>query len=187
MQRRVWSRQQPISSRTARFVLLVVAALAALSIAWFDRLPAQLSGRAQAVDGDTLRIGDQRIRLLGLDALELDQSCVDASGDAWGCGLAARAFLARAIRGQPVVCAPAGRDSYGRILASCVVTGIDLGAQVVASGFAVAELAYLAEEANARASRLGIWSGSFIMPAQWRQAHVDTGSGVWGWIRSWFQ
>ena len=43
---------------------------------------AGISGNASVTDGDTLRIGSERIRFHGIDALESAQSC-RASGKAW--------------------------------------------------------------------------------------------------------
>ena len=43
--------------------------------------PAQtIVGVAVVVDGDTLRLGDERIRLYGIDAPETAQSCSKADG-----------------------------------------------------------------------------------------------------------
>jgi endonuclease YncB( thermonuclease family) len=159
----------------------------ALLIGWWDRAPSDVAGRAQVVDGDTLRIGEQRIRLTGLDAPELGQSCTGPDSRNWSCGAAAKTFLAGLIEGRPVTCVRSGRDAYDRTLATCTVDGDDIGAQIVAAGWAVADFAYGAEEGAARASGLGIWSGEFMTPAVWRETHRDSTSGLWGWIRSWFQ
>ena len=43
---------------------------------------------------------------------------------------------------------------------------------MVRQGWAVATGdAYMVEEAEAQAKRLGIWQGPFIQPADWRRAH----------------
>ena len=89
-----------------------------------------LVGRAEAVDGDTLRPGDVRVRLTGLDAPEPDQTCIDAGGASWPCGRQARGFVAGLIEGQPVTCRPDGRDRYRSVLARCFVSGGDLGTWV---------------------------------------------------------
>ena len=43
---------------------------------------ADISGVASVTDGDTLRIGSERIRLHGIDAPESAQSC-RAGGETW--------------------------------------------------------------------------------------------------------
>ena len=53
--------------RAAAFLCLVLVAAGAAG--------AGISGVASVTDGDTLRIGSERIRLHGIDALESAQSC----------------------------------------------------------------------------------------------------------------
>ena len=62
-----------------RAVLLVLLfAAAAVVAALLEPLPPTLSGSVTVADGDTLRLGSEDIRLTGLDAPELDQTCIDA-------------------------------------------------------------------------------------------------------------
>ena len=146
-----------------------------------------VTGRAEIVDGDTLRFGALRVRLTGLDAPELDQTCTDRAGAEWACGSEAKTFVAGLIASEPVSCVRSGRDRYGRALATCSIDGRDLGSQIVAAGWAVAELDYAGDELAARLAERGIWGGSFVPPAEWRRTHGSAGPGLWEWIRSWFQ
>jgi endonuclease YncB( thermonuclease family) len=186
MRSRVWSRRRRLSLPAGTVPLLLAVAAIALSLAWFDRTPVEISGHAQAIDGDTLRVGRQRVRLVRLDAPELDQTCVGTDGAQWACGTAARSFLAGLLKRDEARCLRSGWDAYGRSLATCGLDGEDVGAQIVTAGWAVADFGYAAEEAAARAARVGIWSGSFIAPAEWRRAH-GAAPGIPEWIRSWFQ
>src|SRR5262249_61381782 len=45
-----------------------------------------IEGSATVTDGDTIRVGDTRIRLHGIDAPETSQTCNAAGGGAWACG-----------------------------------------------------------------------------------------------------
>ena len=63
-----------------------------------------VAGPARVIDGDTLSIGDVRIRLEGIDAPEAGQTCKSRSGVSWPCGSAATAALERLIAGWPVRC-----------------------------------------------------------------------------------
>jgi endonuclease YncB( thermonuclease family) len=140
-------------------------------------------------DGDTLRLGSERIRLTGLDAPELDQTCIDADGEAWPCGRESSRRLRELIGDTAVRCITDGRDRYGRYLGRCIVSNKDLGAALVAEGFAMASPpSYVSEEALARREKRGIWAGPFDAPRRWRDTHGDTASGfdLLGWIRSWF-
>jgi endonuclease YncB( thermonuclease family) len=173
-----------------RAVLVIgVFVVAAIAAALLEPLPPTLSGRASVADGDTLRLGADRIRLVGLDAPELDQTCLDASGTTWPCGRASSDRLRELIDDEELTCDTEGRDRYGRYLGRCTVGGTDLGAVLVAEGLAVSDHpSYAREEVIAREGQLGIWQGRFERPRQWRDTHGDAGSGfdLLGWIRSWF-
>lgn len=132
-----------------------------------------LAGRASVIDGDTIELHGQRIRLFGIDAPEGRQPCESSSGKPWRCGTAAAQALDRLTVGKTVICDGKNRDRYGRIVAVCKVGGRDLGAALVEDGLAVAyrsySHAYIPAEDAARKSRRGIWAGRFQMPWEWRR------------------
>ena len=84
-------------------VLVLAAGLAAAS-------PAEFTGPARVVDGDTFSIGAERVRLWGVDAPEGRQVCQDAKGQRYACGDAARDQLVGLIGGRSVRCEVRGRD-----------------------------------------------------------------------------
>nr|WP_281493848.1 thermonuclease family protein [Ancylobacter koreensis] len=130
-----------------------------------------MTGSVRVADGDSLEVGGERVRLDGLDAPELHQSC-GAVSKMWPCGERARAVLREIVEAGAVSCRPVDEDRYGRAVAVCTVDGADIGARLVGQGWAVATgLAYRAEERAARAAGRGIWSGPFDMPADWRAKH----------------
>ena len=90
---------------------------------------AGISGPAEVTDGDTLVIGAINIRLHGIDAPETDQRCGLEGGGDWACGAAAADAAGRAGGGRDVRCTPRDRDGYGRLVATCAVSGVDLGAR----------------------------------------------------------
>lgn len=132
-----------------------------------------VAGTARVTDGDSLRIGAVRIRLHGVDAPELDQSCTDAAGRDWACGQWARDRLARLAEGRRVTCEVVEVDAYERLVARCSVGGRDLGAALVAEGAATAYRRYsdryVAEERAARRAGLGLWRGDFAVPEDHRR------------------
>lgn len=150
---------------------LVILGLLALVAARFGDGPAiRIEGRASVVDGDSLVIDDARIRLWGIDAPELDQTC-HRDGNAYMCGREAREALARLVGSRPVACAGREKDRYGRLIADCLVDARELGRAQVAAGWAVSYGDFEREEAAARAGGRGIWSGTFDRPRDWRESH----------------
>ena len=55
-------------------------------------------------DGDTIQIGDITYKLDGIDAPEVDQTCIDNHADPWTCGIEARDQLAKLIGDHQVRC-----------------------------------------------------------------------------------
>jgi endonuclease YncB( thermonuclease family) len=150
---------------------LVLAGLIAAAVYLMERERRSVAGAAVAVDGDSLRLAGLDIRLEGIDAPELQQTC-EADGASYRCGDAARRELARLIDGETVACRIGGRDRWGRSLARCDAAGADVGAALVRRGFAVAyDSSYLDEEAAAKRQRSGLWAGKFQRPAEWRAEH----------------
>jgi endonuclease YncB( thermonuclease family) len=149
-------------------VALALAGGAGLVLKPNDR---KLEGRAQVTDGDTIRIGEARIRLKGIDAPEMEQRCFRA-GRSYACGETARRALIDLVSEENVRCRAAGRDRYQRILARCTVDGKDIGTQMVESGWAVSYgRDYDAEEARAQERGVGLWEGEFDRPQDWRREH----------------
>jgi len=130
-------------------------------------------GVASVIDGDTIEIHGTRLRLHGIDAPESRQECNRSDGAAWRCGQQAALALSDHVGRAVVRCEPRSRDRYGRIVAICFKGSEDLGRWMVASGWAVAyrkyALDYVPDEERAHAAEVGIWSGAFEMPWDWRR------------------
>jgi endonuclease YncB( thermonuclease family) len=149
----------------------MILATAALLMAVSTSAQAPIYGTARVADGDTLTLGDTRIRLFGIDAPELDQTC-SKEGAKWQCGMEATARLKRLVAGKNVRCIPMGKDDFGRTLARCDTIGVDLNQAMVESGFATAfrkySADYAAAEERAKAGQRGLWSGTFEQPSEYR-------------------
>lgn len=159
----------------AAFGLLAALALAARELDRRWTTPAELAGFAEAVDGDSLRLGGREVRLKGIDAPELGQYCQNRVGRDYPCGLAAKKWLrARTLRGA-FICRIEGADRYGRLLGVCSLGSEEVNRQMVRDGLAVAYGAYGAEEAQAREGAAGLWAGRFVAPQQWRREHRPDG------------
>lgn len=135
---------------------------------------AQIQGIATVSDGDTLRLGETRIRLFGIDAPESRQRCPATSGVDWECGRAATRKLEALVAGRVVRCAPEDNDRYGRIVATCSVDGRDVAAALVAEGLARAYARYsdryLPLEAEAMGHGRGVWQQAGQAPWDWRRS-----------------
>jgi endonuclease YncB( thermonuclease family) len=134
-----------------------------------DPAPVVRAGMARVVDGDTLVLDGERLRLQGIDAPELDQTC-EVGAHVLPCGRRARDALARLVA-ETVSCTGSRHDQYGRGLVSCSAAGGDIAARLVLDGQAVAYGCCEREEAIARAARRGLWEGRFDRPEDWRHAH----------------
>ncbi|HET6941304.1 MAG TPA: thermonuclease family protein [Sphingomicrobium sp.] len=154
-----------------RFLSLVASTALFVSVA--AGAQSQFSGTGRAKDGDSLMVGDKEVRLVGIDAPELGQTC-QRDGQNWACGAAAKDLLISLMRGKTVFCSQTGTDQYRRVLAQCVAGTTDLNRTMVASGYAVAfrrySTDYVSAEDSAKVNKRGLWSGNFTMPSEYRHA-----------------
>jgi len=168
------ARPSPATLRTAILALVGLATLgvlgtAALVIAGLStvrfgrtqpaatRTLAAQPAQVAVIDGGTLRMNHQVVRLLGVDPPERGESC----GSAADCGTAAANALAGLVREKPVSCALHGQDDMGRPLGACHAAGTDLNRAVIAAGWARADTEkpdLRDAERSARTGRLGLWA-----------------------------
>ena len=158
----------------AALCLLVIGA----TVTTADDLPWSLGGRVVVTavsDGDTIRSGQLRIRLHGIDAPERQQHCTTPEGARWACGNAARDALKTLVASVAALdCQITDVDRYGRLIMRCFAGEVDVGARLVRTGMALAYRRYaddyIADEEAARAARLGLWAGQFDAPWDWRRS-----------------
>jgi endonuclease YncB( thermonuclease family) len=126
------------------------------------------AGTARVLDGDTIHVGNTRVRLDGIDAPESAQTCKRATGEDWACGTESTHAMRHLAEGREVTCRNHGLDKYGRTLGTCFVEGRNINMELVKLGLAWAYVkystAYTTEEAEARRAKLGVWQGQ-AMPA----------------------
>jgi len=151
----------------------------------FPGSAATLTGKAEIVDGDTIRVGGLPVRLYGIDAPEGLQTC-ERGGKTYPCGKVATKALAALIRGQFVKCEIVGKDDFGRMLGNCLAGDTELNAAMVSSGWAVAFVKYSdrydSEQMEAETAQAGLWAGSFDKPWDWRSGKSQAAETAQGCV-----
>ena len=124
-------------------------------------------------DGDTIRIGDERIRFSGIDAPEIKQTCIYQEIE-FKCGEFSKNLLIEKIFNQKVSCIKESKDQYGRTLAECFVGKESLSSYLVREGYAFAYRKYsnkfISDEEYAQSKSNGMWSMDFMLPWDFRKS-----------------
>jgi endonuclease YncB( thermonuclease family) len=141
-----------------------------------------LIGRATVIDGDTIEIHGERIRLNGIDASETAQLCKDAKAALYRCGAVAAEALDKFLASsRPARCTFVEHDRYGRFVGDCYrADGSSVAAYMVRNGFALdyakySRGKYARQQAKAKQDKLGLWVGEFMPPWQWRVEQLTGG------------
>ena len=147
-----------------RFVLCLLSSLFLFSNNLF-------ASHVTIIDGDTIRLGDVKIRFSGIDAPEINQTCVASEGKV-ACGKISKDILIAKVTNNKISCSDEGKDVYGRILGECFVNGESLSSYLVREGFAFAyrkySNKYIQDEEYAKFNNLGMWSMEFEYPWDYR-------------------
>ena len=139
---------------------------------------------AQATDGDTVRSGDARVRVVGVDAPELRQQGWDRQGNAVPIGEQSQSFLQNTLNGGTATVGPSFGTSWGRRVAPVNVGETDAGLASLryGQGFAAPEYLledparradYIQAESRARTNRLGVHGVYTQSPAEYRDNPVS--------------
>ncbi len=130
-------------------------------------------GLPRVIDGDTLEIRGERIRLFGIDAPELGQPWWDEDGQEQDAGLSAKSALSELVEGKRLAVNVLREDQYQRTIAIVKVDGRDIARSLVKQGLAFAapgSSRYRRTEKSARRRRRGFWQGDVMKPWDFRKA-----------------
>ena len=167
----------PLRQRDLAIGSALVAACILLPMMANPATSATLSGKADVIDADTIKINGIPIRLYGIDAPEGRQTC-QRDGRSYPCGKQSIKWLVDLIAGKPVHCELLERDDFGRFLAVCSVDDVELNAAMVSQGWALAFVKYsnryVPQQKRAEMANLGLWAGSFITPWDWRSGQAES-------------
>ena len=131
-----------------------------------------IEGKAKVIDGDTIHIENNKIRLHGIDAPEIKQTC-KVDNIKWSCGIESEKALKNFIIEKKVKCEIVDKDRYNRLVGICYVENKDINQYLVKNGWAIAyryySIDYVRHEEFAKKNKLGIWKGSFEEPYLFRK------------------
>ncbi len=140
-----------------------------------------ISGIAKVTDGDTIQIEGKKIRFFGIDAPEKKQQCrkpwltisfISLNKD-YPCGQISTDKLKKKINNKLLICKWINKDRYKRYIAECFKDKTNVNSWMVRNGYAVAYRKYskkfVSQEIFAKKEKLGLWSGTFMMPWDYRK------------------
>lgn len=109
-------------AKICQTIFIILLCIYALTLIWCPNVYAKtIIGKARVIDGDTIEINNEKIRLQCIDTPESNyrgktQYCLDNETD---CGFLAKQILYKTIHNKKVICEYSKRDVYGRILGMC--------------------------------------------------------------------
>ena len=152
------------------FKFLITLSLVLYSSASFSEKI--IEGKPIIIDGDTIHIGKNKIRLHGIDAPETNQKCT-RDEETWNCGIQSTLSLKNFILDKEVYCEIIDIDQYKRFVGICFVDNKNMNKYMVRNGWAIAYRYYstlfVEDEEIAQKQKSGIWQGTFIEPYLFRK------------------
>jgi len=136
-----------------------------------EELPS-FTSPVSVVKADTFRAQGYIVKLYGVAAPDLNQTCANRNGASYNCGQQAALWLQSWITNNPITCRVMSQNEDGNMVAACSLGQYDIGAALVNAGWAVADTReadiYVPYEQNAQNQGNGLWQGKFYKPWDWQ-------------------
>ena len=141
----------------------------------------RIEGKALVIDGDTIKIKNNKIRLSGIDAPESNQLCKRiflsiqffSFKKKYPCGKISTNKLKKLVKNEIILCKVENIDRYKRKIATCFKNRLNINSCLVSNGYALAYVKYskkyIFQEKAAERDKLGMWQGTFEKPWDWRK------------------
>ena len=141
--------------------------------------PQTLSGIVSKVISPTVFvINGIRLKLYGIDAPDLNQTCLNKRGETYRCGQKSQKMLEKLTLNKNVTCQLVQSIGKKQYLATCKIQGYDIGATMVSVGWAVADrrtsAVYIPYEQQAHQAHEGLWAGKFVAPWDFRTGSAQS-------------
>lgn len=127
---------------------------------------------SDVLSATTFMLNNNYLKLYGVDAPDLQQTCLTKRGETYQCGKTAKKKLEKLILKKNISCqlvTPIGNRQY---FATCKIKGYDVGATMVSVGWAIADRrisdVYIPYEQQAHRAHEGLWAGKFVAPWDYR-------------------
>lgn len=132
-----------------------------------------IQGISNVVKGDTVTLMGKVVKLFGVAAPDISQTCADSQGRGYRCGQQAISWLSGWLADNMLKCHILGEDNRGVLTGVCMLGQYDIGAAIINAGWAVADTRqtqiYVAYQNQASQNRRGLWQGKFYMPWDWQK------------------
>ena len=133
-------------------------------------------GTGMAIEGDAVSVNGTIVKLWGIDAPDKGQTCLSVFRKEYDCFNKAKDALTNLVGSNVITCYVRGKDSQGQKVGTCGVNGLDLGALMIKSGWALSFLSlspqYVRLESLAQAKKIGVWAGQIEAPWLYRSRLV---------------
>lgn len=135
----------------------------------------ELRGVPRVLSGSILAMNGYKIKLFGIDAPDLSQTCADRNGSGYNCGQEAVTWLQNWLGDREISCRILSNVEHGWVTGACFAEDgkYDVAAVVVNAGWAVAYTRntkiYVPYERQAAEAHRGLWRGTFYKPWDWRR------------------